>query len=319
MAYGGRDDKLFHGIILESGGAFPLTRPDTPTFQSTFDSLITQTSCANKTSASAADKLSCIRSLPLATFRANVGRSTGQSIDGTFSRTSIQRALPAGAYIKIPTIVGANTDEGTTSAPTGINSIADLAGPVADGFFRPQKLPNATVSALLELYPTDARLGCPYNTGSKQFTSGKLDKMACSIFGDIVQIAPARMIAQALAHDGVPVYKYRFNHLPSGTQSSRGIGTGIEQSYVFSNRVPTQAWDQNLAYQMSSLWATFAHDLDPNGMGKKTELDLPVWPKYGEGAEAMVFNGYGSWVEKDTYRAEGIQYIIEKVLPDGAL
>lgn len=33
----------------------------------------------------------------------------------------------------------------------------------------------------------------------------------------------------------------------------------------------------------------------------------------------MVFNGYGSWIEKDDYRKEGIQFIIDEVLPDGAL
>lgn len=267
MAYGGRNDHLFRGAILQSGGAFPLTRPDTPAFQSTFDSLITNTTCSTFANGTATEKLKCIRGLPVDEFRAKVGRSTGQSIDGDFSRTSIQRALPAGKYIHVPTIVGANTDEGTNSAPKGINTTDELFSPVADGFFRPQKLPNVTVSTLISMYPTDPRLGCPYNTGITKFSSGTLDKMACSIFGDIVQIGPARMIARTLARDGVPVYRYRFNHLPSGTSSvGRGIGTGVEQAYVFSNLVPAQPWDGNLAYQMSALWAAFAHDLDPNAV-----------------------------------------------------
>ena len=46
---------------------------------------------------------------------------------------------------------------------------------------------------------------------------------------------------------------------------------------------------------------------------------LPHWPEYGDESESIVFNGFGSWVEEDTYRAEGIQYIIDNVLPDGAL
>lgn len=32
----------------------------------------------------------------------------------------------------------------------------------------------------------------------------------------------------------------------------------------------------------------------------------------------MVFNGYGSTVEPDTYRSDAIRYIMENVLPDGA-
>jgi len=45
---------------------------------------------------------------------------------------------------------------------------------------------------------------------------------------------------------------------------------------------------------------------------------LPFWPVYGENATSMVFNGYGSSIEHDTYRAEGIDYIIKNVLPYGA-
>jgi len=135
-------------------------------------------------------------------------------------------------------------------------------------------LPNDTVSTLISLYSTNPALGCPYNTGSTRLSSGSLDKMACSIFGDLVQIAPARMIAQTLAKDGVPVYRYRFNHLQSNTTAtSRGISTGVEQRYVFSNQIPNQPWDQNMAYQMSSAWINFAHDLDPNGEAAGKKID----------------------------------------------
>ncbi|KAF0318341.1 carboxylesterase [Colletotrichum asianum] len=317
MAYGGRDDGHFRGAILGSGGAFPLTPANTTVFQSTFDSLVDGTNCSAVVNGSASDKLDCIRKLPVEEFRTKVGSSTGQSVDGDFTRTSIQRALPAGQYIKVPTVVGTNTDEGTTSAPTGINTTEQLFDPVAQGYFRPRLLPNETVSKLIRLYPTSPQLGCPYNTGSTQFTSGLLDKMACSIFGDIVQIGPARMIAQTLARDGVPVYRYRFNHLQSNTSSmTKGIGTGVEQQYVFSNLIPDQPWDQSMAYQMSASWISFAHDLDPNtGV---SETGLPLWPPYGEDANSIVFNGYGSWVEADTYREQAVQYIIDNVLTDGA-
>jgi hypothetical protein len=106
MAYGGRDDKLFRAGILQSGGAFPLEHPNTTAFQETFDSLIEDTSCSSFTNASAEEQLECIRQLPIETFLSHVGSSTGQSIDGSFSQTSIQFALPAGKYVKVATIVG---------------------------------------------------------------------------------------------------------------------------------------------------------------------------------------------------------------------
>jgi hypothetical protein len=46
---------------------------------------------------------------------------------------------------------------------------------------------------------------------------------------------------------------------------------------------------------------------------------LPFWPEYEDEGKSMVFSGYGSSIEEDTYRAEAIEYIIENVLPDGAL
>ncbi|KAL4867710.1 Alpha/Beta hydrolase protein [Aspergillus spectabilis] len=220
----------------------------------------------------------------------------------------------------------ANTDEGTTSAPIGINATEQLSIPLADGFFRPRNLPNSTVSKLLSLYHNSPHHGCPYNTGSTRLTPGKLDKKACSIFGDVVQIGPARTIAQWLSKNSrlddntnVAVYRYRFNHLPQDTDASNiaaGIGTGLEERYVFSNLVPDHPWDRNLAYEMSSVWISFAHDLDPNPRGEST---LPFWPEYGDEGKSMVFSGYGSSIEEDTYRAEAIEYIIETVLPDGAL
>jgi carboxylesterase type B len=140
-----------------------------------------------------------------------------------------------------------------------------LISPQVAGYFRPQPLPNDTVSTLISLYPTAPELGCPYNTGNIKLSSGALDKQACSIFGDLVQVGPARMIATALANDGVPTYRYRFNQLSYNVSSvAKGITTGAEEIYVFSNLIPNIPWDQTLAYEMTSAWVSFAHDLNPN-------------------------------------------------------
>jgi carboxylesterase type B len=106
MAYGGRDENLFRGAIMQSGGAFPLTGPETTEFQETFDSLIENTACSSLATASAVAQLDCIRELPIETFLDSVGSSTGQSIDGGFTSTSVQFAFPAGAYVKVPVLVG---------------------------------------------------------------------------------------------------------------------------------------------------------------------------------------------------------------------
>jgi len=144
------------------------------------------------------------------------------------------------------------------------------------------------------------------------------------------------MIARSLTeHNGnLPVYHFRFNHLPTGSAaSSKGIGTGVEQNYVFSNLLPNSPYDKALAYEMTSAWVSFAHDLDPNSGGGEYHQSigwaphgltaipvstLPFWPVYGQNASSMVFNGFGSTIERDTYRSEGMEYIIKNVLPYGA-
>jgi carboxylesterase type B len=105
MAYGGRDDGLFRAAVLQSGGAFPLTSATSPAFQATIDQLIDNTLCASLRNATAAAQLDCIRQLPIEEFLAKVGRSTGQSIDD-FSPTSLQFAMPAGKFVKVPVLVG---------------------------------------------------------------------------------------------------------------------------------------------------------------------------------------------------------------------
>lgn len=142
------------------------------------------------------------------------------------------------------------------------------------------------------------------------------------------------MIAKNLARDGVTAYRYRFNHFSDKTEDPEGdISTGEELPYVFSNRVPDHPWDKSLAYQMSAAWISFAHDLDPSsGTGGKSgilscgftmadgilDTGFPLWPQYGPEANTMVFSGYGSTVQPDTERSDGIQYIIDNVLLDGA-
>ncbi|KAK8110272.1 uncharacterized protein PG998_006729 [Apiospora kogelbergensis] len=142
----------------------------------------------------------------------------------------------------------------TNSAPKGFNTTEQL-------------------SESLGLYPTASRLGCPYNTGDTRLTPGGLDKKACSIFGDLVIVAPAQQHAATLAAGGVSVYCYRFKLPPASAAPARGVSTGVEQANVFSNLdLGASAWDRALAYEMASTWVSFAHGLDPNPGSRKLHL-----------------------------------------------
>lgn len=75
-----------------------------------------------------------------------------------------------------------------------------------------------------------------------------------------------------------------------------------------------------LAKTMSRTWVNFVVDLDPNGKGtdsssNSSSSSLP-WPVYnattgGGAGNNMVWQAGSSHVEPDTYRAEGIRWMID--------
>ena len=75
-------------------------------------------------------------------------------------------------------------------------------------------------------------------------------------------------------------------------------------------------WIRMLWLEVSFLWSGI---ICVRSLIRGVDLGMPEWLQYGEDRNSMVFNGYGSWIEKDTYREEAIRYIIDNVLQDGAL
>lgn len=61
-----------------------------------------------------------------------------------------------------------------------MNTTADLKNVIYQSY--PQ-MSNASVEKLLELYPNDPRVGCPYGTGDGLASTGPLDKVSNSIYG----------------------------------------------------------------------------------------------------------------------------------------
>lgn len=165
----------------------------------------------------------------------------------------------------------------------------------------------------------------PLNT-----TYGLQFKRASSFGGDFAFTASRRLTNQQYARASVPTYSYRFNAIPYPLDSITGVTHFQEVAFVFNN-VQGLGYAQNpfqgkpptyyaLSKLMSCMWVSFVWGLDPNGHG---QFGVPEWPGYmnGGGGEAtsgmggygktFVFqaNGTGSYVEDDTYRAEGMAAI----------
>lgn len=137
-------------------------------------------------------------------------------------------------------------------------------------------------------------------------------------------IAPRRLTCETWARAGVPAYSYRFNAIPAGIPYYLGVTHVQEIEFVFYNlngvgytvppfqgKPPSYA---ALARLMTSSWASFMHDLDPNSF-RATNLNVSGnttrWPAYSvQSPMNYVFDAnVSSYGEPDTIRAAGISLI----------
>ncbi|KAJ6554847.1 Alpha/Beta hydrolase protein [Mycena capillaripes] len=335
-AYSGRDDKLFARAIIESGTiGVNYSHPTDPPFQSTYDSIIANTNCSATTNSSTSIQLACIRSLPVDQFR-QVSLGIMQPVfDGDLVDVpGPLAAFRAGNWTRVPFIVGSNSDEGQSFAPSGANTTSDV-----EAFMSPF-IPPDQIPGVLERYPEDPAWGCPFNTGEFQLdplqnglfnTPGAANKRVGAIVGDVFMhaIRGARALAQVVSSE-VPFYKYRFNHKPYSV--SYGIqdyiGHFTEVAYAFNTQNDgTDFWitnhatatylgpgapiaDRSLGVYMSRSWASFVATGDPNNANVTTKI---TWPKYSDGAQNIVWQTEGSIIENDTFRKEGMQFMIDNI------
>lgn len=97
-----------------------------------------------------------------------------------------------------------------------------------------------------------------------------------------------------------------------------GVAHSSELPFVFNNPQnglsvllgPKKSY-HDVANILSRMWISFTTQLDPNKHGVK---GVPSWPVYGDGAENFVFHADttgGGYIEADTYRQEGMQFLID--------
>ncbi|GAA6061459.1 hypothetical protein JCM10212_005662 [Sporobolomyces blumeae] len=307
LGYGLNSTNLFRGAILESGG------PTTENFQTlndtapTYASILKNTGCSSHSSES--KQLECLRKLPFDEFNSSVAATSWMpAVDGEIVPMRPSQQLEAGAFVKVPILIGANTDEGTAFGARGTNSTADIINAYARRF---PYMTNNSLEHLVSLYSEEPSAGSPYNTGDGVLATGLSDKRSCSIGGDLVMIAPRRYLSESMAKYS-PVYSYRFDTVPQNATIDIGITHFQEVAYVFSNPLPTQnplgtrPGDAELAQLMTSQWVSFIHDQTPNNNQVNGSVS---WPNYQDSPSNYVFRRNGSFVEADDFRKEQIAYI----------
>ncbi|KAM0544177.1 hypothetical protein ACHAO7_009037 [Fusarium culmorum] len=360
LAYNGRDDGLFRGAIGQSGFGAPLPRyrggyNATEAMQATYDRFVSKVpSCADL---KGSDKsLPCLRKAPLdeinsAIWAINTGLDWGPVLDGDFIADYNTNQFENGKFVKVPLLIGANTDEGTAfgrnRTPDGgnVNTDEDMRDAIGAGI-PPHTEDTAGQTAkgltdeLMELYPNDQRVGIPSleswphiikPNDSYAEVHGAQYRRSCALFGDLIIQYQRRRANKFWAKHGIPNYAYRFNIKPNGQPEYAGVTHFQEVAFVLYNilgdgynRKPfggEGSYPENakaMSKTISTAWINFFNTLDPNGKTGEEIFSGKEWPIYdlsdGPDGEGIVFNINGSETEVDDWRSGGMEWMAEHAL-----
>jgi carboxylesterase type B len=290
IAYGGRDDRLFRGAIMQSGGVvekWPYNIRDPAAYtEDLYRNLTETTGCSSQTS-----PLDCLRGLPVETLPTalNVSYtpvfpSTGlgpwlTQVDGDFLQDGPTESLNEHHFLPVPVIYTTTADEATVFGYGGkVDSDEDFRAFVAGG--GPD---DATVAIIESLYPNDDSLGLPagyFSSADDVLRYGSQWKRSVVFHTDVVETASRRKTVESWAEVGATAYAGLHDLMTLNLLERLGSHHSVELNFVFNN-VATSNYNttglQRTSIILSRMWTSFVSDLDPNNHGGKFEW--PVLPQ----------------------------------------
>ncbi|KAI1276387.1 alpha/beta-hydrolase [Xylaria sp. FL0933] len=323
-AFGGRggDDGLFRAAILESGSAIGVALQPLSFYASPVDTLTRAVGCND-----AADQLACLRGIaPKKLFAARGSIYWYPLVDGTFLTDYPSALDETNSFIKIPLLLGTNSDEGITFGPTGFNdSVSIYDGLLSDPGYSglgglAYQISPASARKLLQLYPNEPSKEPPYDiTTDTVFPENGLQwRRSCAIYGDIVMVAGRRKLCAAYAGAHQPVYSYRFATRPwdAVDDAAAGVQHFVNVAFSFQNisgslgSLPEFQSHKDISVDIGKSYLNFVYWLDPNGNEKGLQTALPHWPTWTTAKPSnMVLNATRPVVEEDNFREGGISFI----------
>jgi carboxylesterase type B len=312
FAYDGEDENLYRGAIMESGGPTGCQVHDLSYYNVAFENLTRTVGCWTAT-----DQLACLRELDQdSLYAAHPSLTWNPLIDGTFLTGYPSQLIRKGKYTTVPIIIGANTDE--TFAIGTVNTDQDLF--YEANRWRNYALSAPTIRKLMDLYPNDPCNEPPYaiTNCSVNTARGLQWRRGNAIGSDITMISGRRKMAELFTSADTAVYSYRFDQRIYGRNEWDGVKHFDNVAYSFQNISgllgPSPQYDSHvkLARAIGQAYVRFVYDLDPNYNKKYGDQDklLPTWPLYdNDDPKNMVLNATKNWVEDDTWRKEGIEFI----------
>ena len=344
LAYNGRDDGLFHAGIAQSGGPMTLPNPPSKQHDQAYGRITEQTGCANSS-----DTVACLRGQPAkvlqALFQDNFYPVV---IDKDLISGPAYDQINLGNFVQRPLLIGTNTNEGTSfpfdkSAGIGLGTreaFLNFISKMAPGFSN-DALDGMADEYLLNITASEEDEYLGSVEPSYMAYLGSLYGRSTLLAGDIKFISQRRYTSELWNRFGVPVYSYRFDVVPHGSNPViLGAAHFHEIAFVYNN-FRGLGYDVNpfespfsgvahgltaLGVEMSTRWITFVNTFSPNPPGMICRLSRwqcsrlidgagkagTSWPLYGNGTgQNLLFQLNDTSVEPDRWRKGPIRRMIE--------
>ncbi|KAK1701531.1 carboxylesterase [Colletotrichum godetiae] len=277
-AFGDNDPGLIKGAIMESVSVATVRTLDQG--QEQYNCLTNATGCNKQ-----ADSLACLRGLN-ATALQTEDCQFNPNLDGDLVKAPTLQRFAEGKYLKVPTIAGTCTDEGTKNVPQKTDTVEEAFKDMNDQ--ATQSLSNASLALLKETY-----LDKPQPVFPK---SGKLWRQLATAHGDYRAHCITKIFQDAMARDGVATFNYRYGPLDD-EQEAQGFGAyhTVELNGVFgpnnTDGAPPKSYSTTNAPIVpltQAYWASFVRSLDPNAA--KIQAGMPEWQAWTvDGKQRLLF------------------------------
>ncbi|PZR33280.1 carboxylesterase/lipase family protein [Caulobacter segnis] len=278
---------LFHKAIIQSGGGRPRLLPTLPMTapEGQRSAEASGLAFAAKAGVSGTDAaaLEALRALPAETVVDGLNMATsgtptwagGPMLDGKLMTREPLQAYKAGAWSRMPVMIGATSADGF------------FFGGTRDQVFAPFGARRAEAEALYD----------PKGDGD-------IKVYGWAAAGDRMFVEPARAVARVMAGQGAPVYQFRFSYV---AESQRGQWWGAphatEIPFVFDTvdaryGAALTSADAAAAKAAHAYWIGFAKTGVPTASG------APAWPRYEAASDHILdFSFKGPKVEVDPRKA----------------
>ncbi|KAF4466813.1 cholinesterase precursor [Fusarium albosuccineum] len=278
-AFGGKDEGLFHAVAAESVSFATVLTVKESFYQ--YENLAIRLSCTK-------DVLACMRSKTVKEIQdvnTNIAYPGGPApplymwtpvVDGDLIPDVTYNLFEEGKFIKVPAIMGDDTNGGTSFAPPNTATLAQ-----SDEFLKTQ-FPFLTLGMLDKinaLYPNQNDT-CP-NTGCYW-------RQVSDAYGQMRYMCPGIYISNALTQYGVPdSWNYRYN-VEDPEQMAQGLGVPhtVEVHAIFGaglggDNPPASYVDGEknapVIPVIQGYWTSFIRSYDPNKYRHKGSVKWETW------------------------------------------